>query len=207
MAIKWICLLIVLATVCVDTLLGDDGSRSENEATSSGRLLVEKKILNKYLVEGKDIIVNYNLFNIGESSAIDIRIDDASLPEEHFQVVSGLPRFTIPRLAGGQNMTHTVVFRPKLGVWGRFNFTSSEITYLPREEAKERQYGVTSEPGEGYIVSLKEFDRRFSPHIMDWIAFSVMSMPSLLIPFYLWFRSKSKYDAILAAKQTSKKLH
>jgi len=174
---------------------GASGANYE-EASAPARVLIEKKILNKYLVEGRDIIVHYNIYNVGGSAALDVNINDASLPEEHFQVLSGVPKFSIPRLGPGSNMTHTVIYRPNAGVWGRFNFTAGEIVYLPTEEAKDAQVGYTSEPGEGYIVSLKEFDRRFSPHVLDWLAFAVMTLPSLLIPFCLWYRSKSKYESI-----------
>jgi len=179
----------------------------EEEPTSPARLLIEKKILNKYLVESRDIIVHYHIYNVGGSSAVDVQVDDVSLPEEHFDVVSGLSKFKVQRLAPGANLSHTVVVRPKAGVWGRFNFTAGDVTYLATDDAKEVQFGATSEPGEGFIVSLKEFDRRFSPHVLDWVAFSFMTFPSLMIPFILWYRSKSKYEAIIATKHSSKKLH
>jgi len=79
------------------------------------------------------------------------------------------------------------------------------VTYLTSEDAKDAQIGYTSEPGEGFIVSLKEFDRRFSPHVLDWAAFCIMTLPSLVIPFLLWYRSKSKYELIVSAKQANKK--
>jgi len=192
----------ILALCCVcwlSLVIGED------EVATPARLLVEKQILNKYLVENKDIIVHYNIFNVGGSAAIDVHITDSSLPEEHFDLIGGVVKFSIPRLAPGSNLTHTIVVRPKLNVWGRFNFTAGEVTYLTNEDAKEAQIGFTSEPGEGFIVSLKEFDRRFSPHVLDWASFLIMTMPSLVIPFLLWFRSKSKYDNIMAAKQANKK--
>lgn len=41
------------------------------------------------------------------------------------------------------------------------------MSYLPREFVKEMKFGLTSEPGEGYIISLKDFDRKFSPHVVS----------------------------------------
>ncbi|RWS29711.1 signal sequence receptor beta-like protein [Leptotrombidium deliense] len=193
---KVVAALIALLFVCF--------ANCDEQTASPARLLIEKKILNKYLVEGRDIVVHYNIYNVGESAAVNVQISDDSLPSEHFDIVNGLNKFTIARLAPATNITHTVVYRPKAGVWGRFNFTAAQVNYLRKEDSTEVQRGQTSEPGEGYIVSLKEFDRRFSPHVLDWIAFSVMTLPSLVIPFLLWFRSKSKYEAIIASKPLKK---
>ncbi|XP_054160177.1 translocon-associated protein subunit beta-like [Oppia nitens] len=178
---------------------------TEEEVVTPARLLIEKQILNKYLVESRDIVVNYNIFNVGQSAAVDVHIADSSFPAEHFDVVSGALKVTISRLAPGSNLTHTSVVRPKIGIWGRFNFTAAEVTYLPIEDSKDIQVAYTSEPGEGFIVSLKEFDRRFSPHVLDWAAFAIMTLPSLVIPFLLWYRSKSKYESIVSAKLANKK--
>jgi len=189
-------LVLVLVNMC---------ATADEEVATPARLLIEKQILNKYLVENRDIIVHYNIFNVGGSAAVDVQISDASFSTEHFDIINGVLRFSIPRLGPGSNITHTSVVRPKPGIWGRFNFTAGEVTYLPNEEVKEAQVGYTSEPGEGFIVSLKEFDRRFSPHVLDWAAFCIMTLPSLVIPFLLWYRSKSKYESIVSAKLANKK--
>jgi len=191
--------------VCLLAIVLNGVVLADEEVLSPARLLVEKQILNKYLVENRDIVVNYNIFNVGQSGAVDVHISDTSFSTEHFEVVSGSLKITIARLAPGSNITHTSVIRPKTGIWGRFNFTAGEVTYLTTEDSKDVQMAYTSEPGEGYIVSLKEFDRRFSPHVLDWAAFAIMTLPSLVIPFLLWFRSKSKYEAIVSAKQANKK--
>lgn len=54
--------------------------------------------------------------------------------------------------------------------------------------------GSTSAPGQGGILAQREFDRRFSPHFLDWAAFGVMTLPSIGIPLLLWYSSKRKYD-------------
>uniref|UniRef100_A0A023G551 Putative signal sequence receptor beta ixodes scapularis signal sequence receptor beta n=1 Tax=Amblyomma triste TaxID=251400 RepID=A0A023G551_AMBTT len=71
---------------------------AEEEATEA-RLLVQKRILNKYLVEGRDIVVDYNIYNVGGSAALDIKVVDNSFSPQHFQVTSGLLSFKLNRLA------------------------------------------------------------------------------------------------------------
>lgn len=170
------------------------------EEESQARLLVHKRILNRYLVEGHDLVIDYNIFNVGGSAALDIHLVDAGFPEDDFEVINGMLKMRLDRLGPGNNITHTVVVRSKR--YGYYNFTAAEVTYLPSEDAQEVQIGYTTDPGEGDIIPLRDFDRRFSPHVMDWAAFAVMTLPSLGIPFLLWYSSKSKYESIV--KQAKK---
>ncbi|OTF77021.1 translocon-associated protein subunit beta-like protein [Euroglyphus maynei] len=172
---------------------------TDEQNPDRARLLAEKQVLNKYLVENKDIMINYNIFNVGSSSAINVHFSDNTFSLAHFDIVGGSLKFTIPRIAPQSNTTHTAIVRPKEGIWGRFNFTAGELIYST-EGSTELQYGYTSEPGEGYIVSLKEFDKRFSPHYYDWAAFLVISMATVLLPYLLWNGSKNKYEKLSARK-------
>ncbi|KAJ8000270.1 hypothetical protein DPEC_G00203100 [Dallia pectoralis] len=119
------------------------------------------------------------------------------VPPEDFGIVSGMLNVKWDRIAPASNVSHTVVLRPLKA--GYFNFTSASVSYLA-QEGGEVMVGYTSAPGQGGILAQREFDRRFSPHYLDWAAFGVMTLPSIGIPLLLWFSSKRKYDSPKAKK-------
>ena len=55
------------------------------------------QISNKYLVEGMDIVVRYNLFNVGDNAATGVQVQDGSFRQEDFDVVAGQTKFRLDR--------------------------------------------------------------------------------------------------------------
>uniref|UniRef100_A0A3B4B790 Uncharacterized protein n=1 Tax=Periophthalmus magnuspinnatus TaxID=409849 RepID=A0A3B4B790_9GOBI len=130
-------------------------------------------------------------------AALEVDLSDDSFPPEDFGIVSGMLNVKWDRIAPASNVSHTVVLRPLKA--GYFNFTSASVSYVAQEGGPV-VVGYTSAPGQGGILAQREFDRRFSPHYLDWAAFGVMTLPSIGIPLLLWYSSKRKYDSSKAKK-------
>jgi len=197
----------VLAGICC-ILLSSMGYAADPSASSPGtlstsedpaRVLVYKQLLNKYVVESMDVVIKYSLYNVGGVTATDVQLKDASFGPD-FKVVGGHTDVTFPRIPPSSNATHTLVVRPIK--FGYYNFTAAQVTYKSGDDSAEVLQGWSSEPGEGYIAAFREFDKRFSPHLLDWTAFAIMSVPPLVIPFMLWHSSKSRYEAVLFGKKS-----
>lgn len=105
------------------------------------------------------------MFNTGNAAALEVEITDNSFDPDNFAHVSGELSARIDRVPPGTNVTHTVVVRPRKP--GYFNFTSAEVLYRKKEDAPRLQVAASSEPGLAFFTSYKEYDKKFSSHVVS----------------------------------------
>lgn len=199
------CRQIYIYTFCLALIIAFCQIVAAQQSTTNAKLLVDKEILNKYIVEGRDIVVNYHLINIGGSLARNIKVIDDTFPSDRFDIINGYTSFTIAEVAPGANVTHTVVLRPKSNSWGPHRFGPARVEYK-LNDAGQLQLATTSELGEAYVVAARTFDRKFSSQFLDWFTFAILCVPSILGPYYLWHKSDSKFSNLAAKQASSKKL-
>jgi translocon-associated protein subunit beta len=139
--------------------------------------------------------------------------------------VQGFSVVNWAKISPSANVSHVAIVKPK--VFGLHNFTHATVTYNPTERGDVTIIGYSSELGPAYIQTLKEYNRRFAPHTVssyrntistekssfinglfflqvDWILFVVMTLPSILFPYILWYSSKRKYETVLANHKKEK---
>ncbi|CAF1250523.1 unnamed protein product [Adineta ricciae] len=167
-------------------------------------LFVTKQTINRFLVQNKEFTIKYGLYNSGPTTVYNVHLDDAhSFPIDQYELLVGTLSAKWERLNAGANLTHIVVLKPKQS--GISNSTCAIVTYQKSEKNTDVQKTYSSEFGDVYIMTSREYDRRFSSHIIDWVLFTAMASPCIVFPFFLWFKSKSKYEALVTKEKSSKK--
>ncbi|CAH8459479.1 unnamed protein product [Heterobilharzia americana] len=173
-ALLGICLVVLVASEPVDNV----------------RLAVSKEILNEVVFEEKEMTIAYTIYNFHESRAArDVELFDV-FSETEFTQIHGSPSARWSVIPASSNVTHVLVLVPRIS--GVHNFSSATITY--RSSDPQRNVLLySSAPGLVTIYKVKEYNKRFAAHTMEWIGFALIVTPCLLIPYMSWYSSASKY--------------
>ncbi|KNC48269.1 uncharacterized protein AMSG_04499 [Thecamonas trahens ATCC 50062] len=163
--------LVVLAALCA--LAAGEGAQ----------LLARKDILSSTVVKDRDMTIQFTVFNVGSSTAYDIKLDDVEHNDELFELKVGLPSVSWPVLPAGANLTHTYVVVPKFE--GVIPIGGARLSYRPTRGA-DVKYAVTSALGELPVNSLQLFRKIHGGNYEVFGKFLGAAVATLVFPFLLW---------------------
>jgi translocon-associated protein subunit beta len=179
-------------------VFGEEELESEKEIADA-RLLASKKTESKYLAQNVDLTFTYKIYNIGKSAALSVDIEDENFNNaDNFEVVSGNFKQHWDRIEPDGVEIHEVIVKPLKA--GEINITSATVTYKINEGASVVTM-YTSDYGSAMIMEEREYLRKHASHYQDWVVFLLFTIPSLLLPYLLYSKSKSKYEN-LKSKRT-----
>lgn len=166
------------------------------------RILLHKQILNKYIVEDKDLIIKYTMHNVGHSAATDVKLTDNTFDPALFVKIIGELPATIHTIPPQENVSHVVILKPNIS--GYYNFSFGEVYYKDPHNPTMFKVTFSNEPGTIAIMKFREYNRKFSSHFWDWLVFFIMVAPLLGTPFALWYHSDSKYRKVAAPRKKNR---
>jgi len=157
-------------------------------------LLATKSVLNSDVYVNREMTVEFRLYNIGTGTATNVHLSDPSFVPEDYEILRGSPTVTFSRIAPQTNATHVLVVKPiHVAV---YNITTATVQYESVENEPISAVTLYStSPGIIFVHHDAFYRRWFESHSIDWLVFALMTMPSVLIPGLLWYKTHSKYGA------------
>eukprot|EP01118_Nematostelium_gracile_P014985 TRINITY_DN5928_c0_g1_i1.p1 TRINITY_DN5928_c0_g1~~TRINITY_DN5928_c0_g1_i1.p1 ORF type:complete len:198 (-),score=37.58 TRINITY_DN5928_c0_g1_i1:197-748(-) len=150
--------------------------------SASARLLVQKSLDSWEIVATRDTKVNITVYNVGESTAYGLSLDDS---EWSTFDVSGSVKAHFEKLPAGANVTHQYTVKPKVSQI--FESRAAKVTYRDSASTTDPQKTVYSNQlGKLYIESLGHYEKRTDPHYVDWAIVTILSVIAT-VPAYLTY--------------------
>eukprot|EP00753_Platysulcus_tardus_P006682 PLAT14440.1.p2 GENE.PLAT14440.1~~PLAT14440.1.p2 ORF type:complete len:182 (-),score=74.03 PLAT14440.1:232-777(-) len=159
-------------------------------AQDRAHVVVHKTIVEIPVVEGREFVVEYNLFNLGSTTARDILVTD-DWPADSFTHVEGETTVSLDVLAAGENHTQTVTLIPKKA----FDFDSqpAQVEYVYGEDSEEtHQAGVSSNFGILPVITEAQFEKLTSTFIKEWGTFVLLNSLAIVLPWVQYTQRAGK---------------
>jgi len=153
------------------------------------KILFNKELLQSEIVSGREFVVSYEIYNVGDGAAYDLEFEDMeSWPENRYELVCGLLKTHLDKLAPGENFTNLVALRPKVS--GRFELELNTFGFVqyrisPKGE-KESCFSTNLDYEFDKILPRSEKERKISHHLREWFVFVLLVLGSLAPPAVIW---------------------
>lgn len=173
---------------------------SIDNSPTEAYILASKSILNEHIAEQKDVTLLYLIYNIGKKTAYDVTLIDTDICQPPMSIIIGNNTVLWSELGPESNLTHSIIIRSSKISNKVANCSSAVIEFKKSRDSTEIVKTKTSEPGVIALLSHSEYSRKFDAHIIDWLAFAFMIIPTIGIPFFNFYRSYAKYQNIAKMK-------
>eukprot|EP00343_Euplotes_focardii_P007087 CAMPEP_0205822890 /NCGR_PEP_ID=MMETSP0206-20130828/14475_1 /ASSEMBLY_ACC=CAM_ASM_000279 /TAXON_ID=36767 /ORGANISM="Euplotes focardii, Strain TN1" /LENGTH=201 /DNA_ID=CAMNT_0053119545 /DNA_START=42 /DNA_END=647 /DNA_ORIENTATION=+ len=158
----------------------------------SPRVVLKRTVLNHELIAGQELIVNYKLFNLGDSAAHNVALVDDSFASDNFEAVEGLKTAEWPRIAAGESVVHSYVVKPV--EVGRVLVGIAYATYEENSSGMNKRVVRTADSGEVNIIKFSDYQMRVAPHVCEWSIFAAAVVAVVVLPYLQWAKYQSGYD-------------
>mmetsp|Transcript_9677 Transcript_9677/g.13335 ORF Transcript_9677/g.13335 Transcript_9677/m.13335 type:complete len:189 (+) Transcript_9677:64-630(+) len=151
---------------------------------SKAILLSHKSFLSSSLAANRDLAVNIKIFNVGDSTAYDVSVEDSeNWPNTTFQHVGGLLDAKWDQVAPGSNVSQTFFIRSASG--GVFENGPARLSYRDGPKAP-LEVGYTTSLGRFYIDPNNAGERKSSAHLKEWMIYILLSLIPIAPSYLLW---------------------
>eukprot|EP00033_Pygsuia_biforma_P000970 GCRY01001112.1.p1 GENE.GCRY01001112.1~~GCRY01001112.1.p1 ORF type:complete len:228 (-),score=46.88 GCRY01001112.1:124-711(-) len=180
------------ALICVLVLLGTAFAEFEEEEQKRAFLLVHKVFETEQPVTGSDLIVRYDIYNIGNEVATEVSLEDDSWPLDEFDRIEGLPSKKWGRIDAGEKVNLTFTLKPT--VEGLFKTAPAVVLYKPTPDAELPITVTSTDDVYIYMVSNEDWERMNDMHLCDWSIFGAMTLFPIGLPALIYFFYSSRYE-------------
>ncbi|EAL67383.2 translocon-associated protein subunit beta [Dictyostelium discoideum AX4] len=158
---------------------------------NGAELLFHKKIVEGPVV-GKELPIQFIIYNVGSEPAYDISFIDNDFSNAEFEFVSGSSEGKWETLApNSQVQTNLTVIPKKSGI---YSLTSTVLNYRKTQTSSEFTVSSAASYSGMYVESQADYEKRTSLLIKEWITFFVLCAGAIALPYSISTYYKKNYE-------------
>jgi hypothetical protein len=175
---------LVLA-VCVALCVGENAN-----------VVVKKTVLTENLAVGREVEVEFEVWNIGTSTAYDLKFDDNQYGGK-FELKEGSFEASWERLAPAANESLKLTLVAVAD--GETTLPPAKLTFKQEKEDPDTEIEVvwSTTPKPTNVLTARAYAKYFEPHYREWAKFCVLAVGPVVVPGLVYgFIQMSYQDGI-----------
>jgi len=152
---------------------------SADSAPYSRRAREQQQDTYPVFAQQRNITVQINIFNVGDSSAYDVEINDP-WPKAQFHLVSGKTHAKFEEIPAGGSESLNLTVLPSFH--GAFSGLPATVTYSVVDDGGKPQLGSSNPIGNISIIDTTTFEKLTAKHIREWLIVAAALFFTILYP-------------------------